>query len=188
MKKLMLSLSIILMASTYAAHAFKSTSEARDTIFNTFNDVLQQPNIYDKSVSFNDLVKLGDDLNKHIMKKQGILLGTLSKRKGIGKKPAGEYGNVFDLWDIQVYSFFTQLINTIKTVRLAGSANNEAGKLLEIWQNNNVIENMMMQAKEIQEKAILSDKEKLAALIIMFVQNMRELDDKAVHDFQYLTK
>ncbi len=188
MKKLMLGFAILSIASINAAQSFKSTRDARDAIFNTYNEVLQQPNIYDKNVSFNELVALGDNLNKHIMKKQGILLGTLSKRKGVGKKPGGEYGNVFDLWDLQVYSLFTQLINTIKTVRLAGSANNEAGNLLKIWQTNNAIDGMMMQATEIQEKAILSDKEKLAALIIIFVQNMKELVDKAVQDFQYLTK
>lgn len=187
-KNILCTATVLLIASTHLTNAFKSTGTARDAIFNTYNNILQQPNIYDKKLSLNTLVTLGDELNNHIMKKQGILLGTLSKRKGIGKKPAGEEGNIFDLWDLRVYSLFTQLINTIKTVRLANSPNNEAGNLLRIWQTNGVIDGMMTQAKEINEKAILSDKEKLSALIIMFVQYMKELIDKAVQDFQYLTK
>jgi hypothetical protein len=165
---------IIIIAATtsiiHAATGFKSTQDAKSAIASTYNTLLQAPNIFDKSVSFKELVELGDKLNAHIMGKQGVLLGSKSK-----KRPDVEH-NIFDLWD-HTFDRFTHLINTLKEERLTG---NKHGKGFEGlgWQLM-AFERIIRLAKNIYQESILSDKKKLSDIIIFFAEHAMELIKKA---------
>ena len=178
-------LTLAVAGTLSAGSGFKSTQDAMTAIFNTYNSLLQAPNIYDQKISFNELVQLGDKLNSHIMGKQGVL-GSTSKRKGVGQRKFGEYDNVFDLWEVNTFPFFTDIVNAIKTVRVTKSAQNKSGNELGIWQTNSAIEAIIDRAKKIRSDALLGDKKKLADIIIFFMEQNRELINKAVQDFKYL--
>src|ERR1700722_18723454 len=108
MKKYIMLL-IGITTGVYAASGFKSTQDTMDAIFNTYNTVLQAPNLYDKTVSLNEITQLCDTLNAHIMKKQGLLVGKKSARKGafqgscaLDRTYIDKCDNLFDLWDIHI--------------------------------------------------------------------------------------
>jgi hypothetical protein len=172
----------------HAATGFKSTQDAMNAIANTYNTLLQAPNIFDKNISFKELVELGDKLNAHIMGKQGILLGSKSNLKSMFRKSSmGEpEKNIFDLWNVMAFDLFTKIVNALKIVKGTQSADNKAGNLLKIWQTNGVLETVVTHARNIFNDAQLEGKKKLADIIIFFMEHNKELINKAVKDFEYL--
>lgn len=202
MKKIITITLITLATATHAAPGFKSTQDAMNAIFNAFNPLLQTPNIFDQKVSFGELAELGAQLNTHIMKKQGILVGSKSKRdrfrflqgdcdvpnntihfKDINFKRCT---NLFDFWDLYVYPQFTQLINRImnytKVARITGSADK-----YPFYEEINIFDGLLLpHIKKIRDDSILADKKKVADIMIFFIEHIIELINKAVEDIKNL--
>lgn len=186
MNKYIVLFSLSIVGSMYAKSGFESTQEAMDAIFNTYNTVLQAPDLYDKSVSFNELVQLGDRLNAHIMKKQGVLLGSKTKRNDPLRAFKNSSENIFDLWEDQALYIFTNLMNALKTVRATRSKTTPAAVLINNLQTNGTLDGIISHAKEMRKNTMLNDKKKIADLIIFFTEHTKELVAKAVNDLKNL--
>lgn len=176
---------VVGMATSIAAQTgFKSTQEAMDAIFNTYNTLLQTPNLYDKSVSFNELVQLGDRLNAHIMKKQGLLLGSKTKRNDPLRSFKDSYNNIFDLWEDQIFRALTDLVNALKIIRATKAKDAAASTLINNLHTNNALIGMIEYAKTIRSNTLLNDKKKIADIIIFLTEQNKELVAKAVTDLK----
>jgi curved DNA-binding protein CbpA len=185
MKKIILS--TLCISSLLQAASYKSTQEAISSIFNSYNSLLQTSNIFNASTSFKEITKLNSSLNQYIMSKQGILLGKTSPRKGIFRKPSGEADNIFDLWELAVYPLYsTDLTNTLKTIRITKGSDKKTMDLLNTWNTNGSAQNLIERAQEIRSNSILGQKKELADLIIFFIEQNRELIQKAVQDSKSL--
>jgi len=175
---------LCIVVSTRAATDFKSTMDVINTISATFKPVLQAPNLYDRTVNLNELVKLSDDLTTYIMKKQGPLNGKKSPRKGNFQGTCALNGsgifqcdNIFDLWDVYLFDEFTRLINDIKEERLTGNKHGAGFKKLG-W-HLMAFENITKQLEKIYANSIRSDKKKLADIMLFFTEQNIELIKKA---------
>jgi hypothetical protein len=162
--------------------AFKSTQDALDAIFNTYNTVLQVPNIYDKNVPLAELTKLSDNIAAHIMKKQGVLVGKKSSRTKTHQGNCALNGtyidrcdNLFDLWDVHLLPKFNDLINEIKVARGTGAKPRMGWFEIDF-------DNIATQIKKIRDLSMLADKKKIADIMLFFVEQNLELVKKAKQD------
>lgn len=201
MKKIIVALvTLNIAAFVAAAPTFKSTQAALDEISEMYNATLQEPNIYDQKVSFNRLIRLGEKLNTYIMSKQGLLAGKKSSRKSgnqgdcripnevglnwanLGISSEGELRrctNLFDIWDLYLYPQSTQLINKLMNdVKIRKNVQEKHN----FFKHDAAFKVLLDQIKKIREESIVSDKKKVADIMIFFIEQNRELVDKAMED------
>lgn len=199
MKKILVALATFNIVAL-AAPTFNSSQAALDEISAMYDAILQEPNIYDQKVSFNRLIHLGEKLNTYILSKQGILAARKSSRKGgkqgdcivpnevglnwanLGISSEGELRrctNLFDIWDLYLYPQSTELINKLMNdVKIRKNVQEKHN----FYKHDAAFKVLLDQIKKIRVESIIPDKKKIADIMIFFIEQNRELVEKAMED------